>query len=420
MNNNQYVLLISGDEILSGRRQDAHIHFLTNALSPIGLQCRQCVLANDKLDDLTNAIRSTFEKADLLIMTGGLGPTVDDLTREALSQAMDIPMRFQPEVLEAIRERFRMMGKSMTENNKRQAFVPVDGFFIPNPNGTAPGLVFDKNDKIAVALPGPPRELEPMVLDDVVPFLKKRLLIPSQALSIQMHFSCIGESTVDQLLRNMTDGDPEIAISLLSRPALVDLKLSYPQDAPAFQQRLHTYAQTISREIGAFLYSEDGGELEEKTGGLLAHRGETLCVAESCTGGLLGAQIVSVPGSSDYFLGGVIAYGNSAKQNLLGVRGDTLQNFGAVSRETACEMALGAIQRFSADWSAAITGIAGPSGGTPQKPVGTVWIAAAHKNGAVYPFCVQFPPGRQTIRQRSVVYALDQLRRLLSQIEPHS
>jgi len=419
MKNNQYVLLISGDEILGGRRQDAHIHFLTNALSPIGLQCRQCVLVNDKLEDLTEVIRFAFEKADLLIMTGGLGPTVDDLTREALSQAMDISMQLQPEVLDAIRERFRMMSKSMTDNNQRQAFVPVNGFYIPNPNGTAPGLVFDKNDKIAVALPGPPRELEPMVVNDVIPFLKKRLQIPSQTLSIQMHFSCIGESNVDQLLRDMTNGDHEIVISLLSRPALVDLKLAYPQDLPAFQQRLHHYVQAIRRDIGAFLYSEDGGELEEKTGALLAQRRETLCVAESCTGGLLGAQIVSVPGSSDYFLGGIIAYSNSAKQNLLGVRADTLQTYGAVSRETACAMALGAVQRFGADWSAAVTGVAGPTGGTPQKPVGTVWIAAANKNGAVYPFCAQFTPGRQTIRQRSAVYALDQLRRLLSQIEPH-
>jgi nicotinamide-nucleotide amidase len=280
--------------------------------------------------------------------------------------------------------------------------------------------VYDKGKKIVIALPGPPRELIPMVKTNLIPFLQGRLKLKRPASSRSFHFCCIGESNVDQIVREKLGGETDLTVSLLAQLGLVNLTLSLPDDNQESQERLSRYADTIRGELGTFLYSETDETLEQTVGELLKQRLDTLSVAESCTGGLLGEKITSVPGASIYFLGGVISYSNRAKETHLKVNTETLRIHGAVSRETACEMARGIQSTFQSRWGVAITGIAGPEGGTPEKPVGTVWIAVSDPNGKAFPFRIQFPGDRDAIRHRSCIFALDQLRRLLLKIDPHS
>ncbi len=418
--NNEYFLVISGEELLEGKRQDAHIFSITNSLKKIGLFCRQCIVTGDRMKEVTEIISHAFEKVPVILMTGGLGPTVDDITREALSTAMNIELHEDPGALQMIEDRFKSMGRTMSENNKCQALVPVDGFFIKNPNGTAPGLVFDNGQKIAIALPGPPRELVPMIQNEVVPYLSKRFSGLKTHLSRMIRFCCLGESTIDSIVRKQTEHDDDISISSLSRIGLVDLTLSYPSDEPEYREQLERYVRHLRSKVGSYIFTEDEHELEDVVGSLLKDKNHTLAVAESCTGGLLGAQITAISGSSTYFAGGIIAYTNQIKEKLLNVGAKSIDTHGAVSKAVAVEMAHGIIKHFHSDWGISITGIAGPEGGTPNKPVGTVWICVSNKDGSSYPFKVQLPPGRSSVRQRSVIFALDQLRRLLVGIQPHN
>lgn len=416
----EYFLIISGEELLEGKRQDAHIFSITNSLKKIGLFCRQCIVTGDRMEEVTDIISQAFDKVPLILMTGGLGPTVDDITRQALSTAMNIELHEDPSALKMIEDRFKSMGRTMSENNRCQALVPVDGFFIKNPNGTAPGLVFDNGQKIAIALPGPPRELVPMIRNEVVPYLAKRFSGLKTHLSRMIRFCCLGESTIDSIVRKQTEHDNDIAISSLSRIGLVDLTLSYSSDTPDYREQLERYVHYLRSKVGSYIYTEDEGELEDVVGSLLKQKNQTLAVAESCTGGLLGSQITTISGSSAYFAGGIIAYTNQIKEKLLGVDKKSIESHGAVSKAVSVEMANGVIKQFQSDWGISITGIAGPEGGTPNKPVGTVWICVSNKDGSSYPFKVQLPPGRSSVRQRSVIFALDQLRRLRMGLQPHN
>ncbi len=408
-----YTIIISGSEILSGKRQDRHIHYLTRSLLPLGLHCERCELIGDEKTHLENSVRRALSGNDLVIVTGGLGPTVDDITRETIAEAMEIPLAEHPDALKMLKDRFRSFGKSMTENNRRQTLVPVHGSFIPNPNGTAPGLIYDHNEKIAIALPGPPRELEPMVRESLIPFLQNRLRLHDQTTSVVLRFCGIGESNVDWAIRDIVKDVPGLNISLLHQIGIIELTLSLPSDSPEAKSTLDNLSQRIQEAMEPCCYSVRQETLEEVIGKSLRERNETLSIAESCTGGLLGAKIVSTPGASSYFKGGVISYSNEIKKKLVGVQQKTLDEHGAVSKETVCEMANGVRESFQSDWGVAITGIAGPEGGTPEKPVGQVWIAVSNKDGSVYPFKAQMPGNRDSIRERSCVYALDQLRRLL-------
>ncbi|RJP26240.1 MAG: competence/damage-inducible protein A [Candidatus Omnitrophota bacterium] len=414
-----YMIIASGNELLSGKRQDRHIHFLTTELSAIGLNCRRCCIVGDEYDYLVKTIKKTLSEVKLVIITGGLGPTIDDRTRDAVSQATGIALDEHPDALEMLEERFRTFGRSMTENNRQQALVPVYGTFFSNPNGTAPGLVFDHGDKIVIALPGPPRELEPMVKMNLVPFLQGRLKLQRSVSQKILSFCCLGESHIDQVLRVKIGAIDDLEISSLSQVGTVTITLTLPDDTKQSQERLDQYVQCIKHEIGEYIFAEDDASLETVVGMILMEKHETIATAESCTGGLLGAKCTSSPGSSNYFLGGIISYDNNIKEKILGVKKETLDRFGAVSRQTACEMAQNVCCQFDSDWGIAITGIAGPSGGTEEKPVGSVWIAAAQKNGPVFPFLIHASGDRIAVRERSCIFALDQLRRLLLHLPRH-
>ncbi|MBN2327713.1 MAG: competence/damage-inducible protein A [Candidatus Omnitrophica bacterium] len=409
----QYTLIITGEEILSGKRIDRHIPFLNKTLYDLGLECLGCRVIGDSDSTLSELVKDALIKSDVVIVTGGLGPTLDDITREALSDATGIGMEENPQALKELQERFASMGRPMTDNNKRQALVPVQGRFFSNPNGTAPGLVFDLGNKLAVALPGPPRELEPMVLDAMAPFLMERFHLKKVFRSATLRFCCLGESNIDAVVREKLDAVPDLRVSSLSHLGTVELTLSLPDHGLEAEEALHRCVEVLRAEIGDYLYAEGQYTLEEIVGSLLKKKKETLAVAESCTGGLLGAAITSIPGSSDYFNGGVIAYTNTIKTECLDVDPDVITTHGAVSEECAAQMAAGACKSLNSDWGVAVTGIAGPGGGTGAKPVGTVCIAVASRKGAVEAKTWRFFGAREAIRRRSVVSALDQLRRIL-------
>ena len=419
MTNHTFILIISGNEILSGRRQDKHISYLTNAMTQLGITCLRCIVVGDEVGSFEAAVRSALMDANLVITTGGLGPTTDDLTRDAISNATGIPLQENADALQMIADRFARINRVMKDNNRLQALVPISGCFLPNDNGTAPGLVFEKDEKTVIALPGPPRELEPVFQQQVIPYLDKR--IPNRVIPISktFHFCGIGESNVDEAMRRHFHDEPGLNISYLAGLGIVELRLSIHDDSQPAHTRLEEYSQKVHRLFPEVIFSATYDTLEETVIHLLLDKKQTVSVAESCTGGMLGEKLTSVAGSSSVFKGGVIAYSNEIKQFVLGVHDDTLEIYGAVSRETAFEMALEIVNEFQTDWGISITGIAGPGGGTDEKPVGTVWIAVANQNGEVYPFLAKSAGDRDSIRQRSCYYALDQLRRLLLGYKVH-
>lgn len=414
-----YILVVSGEEILTGRRRDSHVFFITNRLASLGFHCLESHVIGDKQKQLSDLIRKALERVPIVITTGGLGPTLDDLTRESISAAMDIPLHEHPDALKMVEDRFRSFRKHMADNNRRQALVPESGGFFYNPNGTAPGLFFEKDDHSVIALPGPPRELEPMFDDRVIPYLEKRYSIRRETVSRSFLFCCLGESDIDSIVRRTVGNDDLVEVSSISQPGSVDLTLSINSDRQEALDVLERSTHTIRQKLGHFIYSERDETLPQTVGRLLIEKKQTVAVAESCTGGLLGSQLTSVPGSSAYFLGGIIAYQNAVKHSFLGVKQETLDTFGAVSRETVREMAQGVCERFGSDWGIAITGIAGPDGGTEEKPVGTVWIAVHQSQNKTTSLLITFPGTRDAIRLRSTMYSLDQLRRILVGYPPH-
>ncbi len=415
-----YTLVVTGDEILSGKRKDQHIPLINSALIQRGMECTRCVIVGDNDSSLTAVLKQALQESTVVIVTGGLGPTLDDITRESLSEATGIPLYENPGALAELRERFRQIGRPMSDNNRCQALVPEKGFYFSNPNGTAPGLVYDLGDRIAVALPGPPRELEPMLNDSLIPFLQSRFQLQQTRFSTLMRFCCIGESNLDTVVRERLHSIPNLSVSSVSHLGTVDLTFSLPAEETDSKERLQFCTETMKEALGDYIYSFANESLAEVVETLLRNHRETLSVAESCTGGLLAAQLTSIPGSSDVFLGGIIAYQNRIKHSLLHVEAQTLSQCGAVSRETACQMAKGVLRVMNSTWGIGITGIAGPGGGSEEKPVGTVCIAVANEAEEIHPFQIKLFGSREAVRQRSCVFALDLLRRKLLNLPLHS
>lgn len=413
------VLVIIGDELLEGRRIDRHASFLTRTLGEWGLVCQRVVIIRDQHDVIVETVQRSMEEAELVIVTGGLGPTVDDITREAVAEATGISLAQSDDALAEIEARFRAMGRSMSPNNYRQAMAPTAGGYFSNPNGTAPGLYYQHDQGVVIALPGPPRELEPMIDDQVVPFLRKHYALGGERCTAVLSFACVGESTVDYTIHEMLGTVEDLKVSMLARPGVVNVTLALEGDEETMRPRLDQYVSRIQEKLGDYSFGGTDLTLEEAVGRLLVEQGQTVAVAESCTGGLLGASLTEAAGASAYFRGGVIAYDNTVKINALGVDAQDLEQAGAVSQAAASQMAQGVCRTLHSDWGISITGVAGPGGGTDEKPVGTVWIAVAQNDKAVYPFTMKFAGNRSMIRQRSCIYGLDQLRRLLQGIEPH-
>ena len=363
-----------GTELLEGKL-NTHSVELARRLAPLGLALARCSTVGDGEDEIARAVRESLREADAVLVCGGLGPTFDDLSREGVAKALGRPLEFRPELFKELKAKFARRRLPMPPENRRQAFLVKGGRGIRNRFGSAPGQVVPAGDgKSIFLLPGPGSEMIPMFESDVAPRLAKAAGAGPKA-RLEFHFGGIMESQVDHKLRPLLKEYPRASFTILAGRGLVDFYATAPRAAD-----LRGLSGRIRSRLGYRLIAEGPATLSSAVGERLARRRQTLAAAESCTGGMFSETVTATPGSSRYFLGGVVSYSNKVKESELGVPEPVLKKRGAVSAESAEAMAEGARRRFHSDWAVAITGIAGPDGGTKAKPVGTVFIALAGPN----------------------------------------
>lgn len=401
-------ILSVGTELLMGQIANTDAQFISRRLGELGISIyRQCTVGDNPARVL-ESLRESLSRSDIVITTGGLGPTEDDLTKEMVAEYFGLEMELHQPSYEALKAYMERFGRKMTPNNLKQAYFPKGAIIMPNLCGTAPGCIVEKDGKTVAVLPGPPRELTDMFDRQLAPYLEKR-----SGMSIKSKFLKIfglGESNVETMLLDLFHkGNPTLA--LYCGPgevtARITTRVKEGEDADAIIGPVY---DEILRRVGDAFYGEGMNyTLADAALKLLKERGETVTFAESCTGGLLAGEFVGVPGASECFMESYVTYANSAKERLLGVSPETLAGCGAVSEECAREMALGALRAAGADWAVAVTGIAGPDGGTAEKPVGTVYVGVAH-GGAAVAKRFNFRGNRLWIRTLSVVNALNLLR----------
>lgn len=414
-------LINTGSELMLGRVLNTHQQWLCGRLADLGLEVNRQVAVPDRGADIQNAVRESLGRADLILVTGGLGPTADDLTRDMLAELLGRKLREDPAVLAHIRAFFAARNREMPERTRVQAMVPEGALVLENPHGTAPGLVIQVRPNPfrstgetswVILLPGPPRELCPMFSTAVVPILQK-VLPPALPFACRtLRSTGIGESMMEEQVGPMLAllAGAGLEVGYCARPGQVDVRL-VARGAEA--SRLVAEAEIrIRSRLGGSIYSAEDEELEAAVVRLLAERRLTLAVAESCTGGCLGHRLTNVPGASAVLLAGFITYSNAAKQKFLGVEQELLAAHGAVSEPVARRMAEGARSQTGADYALSLTGIAGPGGGSPEKPVGTVFIGLAGPSGTVVQRFLN-PWDRLTFKHVSSQQALDLLRRCL-------
>jgi nicotinamide-nucleotide amidase len=405
-------IIAVGSELLTIGRLDTNSLYLTGELNNLGVEVMTKCVVGDDLAWLTDAVQRALDRSGIVILSGGLGPTEDDLTREAVAQALGRKLVFHPEIAEALEVRFARSGRKMSEINKRQAFVIEGAEVLPNDRGTAPGQWVAANGAVVMLLPGPPHELKAMFEQQGLPRLAA--LAPKQAIrTVFLRITGMPESDLDALISPVYKRYQNPVTTILAANGDLQVHLrAHANTAAEADALLAEVTAPIVELLGDRLYSRTGDPLEVVVGRMLKERKATVAVAESCTGGMLGERFTITPGSSDYFIGGFITYSNALKRDLLGVPAATLEQFGAVSEQTAEAMATGARQRTGADYAISITGIAGPDGGTEDKPVGLVYIAIADAAGVVVTHR-KFLGDRQRIRVFTTQHALDFLRRRL-------
>jgi len=411
-----------GSELLGSTRTDTNSLFLSERLSALGIDLRIKSVVGDERADLATVLRQALERTDVVVLTGGLGPTDDDLTRDVVSEVMELPMSEDPAIVEKIRARFERRGLTMPEVNRRQAMVPRGAIVLDNPNGTAPGLFIDHQwqglRRIVVLLPGPPRELQPM-FDGVCAGPLRERAGKERTYRTSLFITGRGESHVEQkaqpVYSRWRDMTPPIATTILAAMGQIELHLSVRDDDDVrAKATLARAKQELLAVVGDDVYSTDGRVMEEILGDLLKERGYTIAAAESCTGGLFTSRLTDVPGSSTYVRASVVAYAYEDKTALLGVPTEMLDAHGAVSEPVAVAMAEGIRARTGADVTIGITGIAGPGGGTPDKPVGTVVIAAIVPGQPAYVRTYTFLGGRAMVKFQATQAAMDRVRRMLT------
>ncbi len=405
--------LAVGDELLSGETAEANGKFFAQEISGLGLQMTCLLMAGDDEAEMVRAFEFLGKNSDAIIVTGGLGPTPDDLTSEVFAKFMGADLEFDPEILAGIEARFKIRGMQMPLSNKKQALIPKNARIIGNQFGTAPGYEVELKGRHWFFFPGVPSEFKQMAMDSLLPRL---LELEGSRKSVKvktLRVYGIPESGIADRLIKMKF-DPELKIAYLPEFPDIHLRLSAAlADAAKAEKVVESAAEAIQAELGEYLISEDDDPLEATVGKLLKARGLTLATAESCTGGLVAKRITDISGSSDYFLGGFITYSNQLKVRELGVSESLLKEKGAVCAEVAREMAIGARERTGADLAIAITGIAGPAGGTKEKPVGTVYMALADDRGIWSRDFIFLPISRDLVRTLTAETALEIIRRRL-------
>ena len=406
-----------GSELLGTTRLDTNSLYITERLSGIGIEVRAKTVVGDDRELIAELCRQALQRADVVVLTGGLGPTDDDLTREAVAAVVGRRLVENTAIVERLIARFARRGLDMPAINRRQAQVLEGAVLIDNPNGTAPGQYLDVDGQLIVLLPGPPRELQPMLnglCDGVLGVRSSTDRVYRTSLFVTGRSESHVEESVQPLYARWRSENPPIETTILATPGQIELHLSLRANDPAAAEaRLREAAAAIVGALGADVFSTDGRAMEEIVGSLLRSRGWTIAAAESCTGGLLMSRLTDVPGSSEYVAGGAVLYSNDLKTTLGLVPAELIQAHGAVSEPVAVAMAEGIRQQTGAQVSVGITGIAGPGGGTPQKPVGTVAVAVLAGDGPARVRTFSLPGGRAQVKFFATQGALDMVRRAL-------
>jgi nicotinamide-nucleotide amidase len=404
------VVINTGTELLLGDVLNTHLSFIAGEIFPLGLRIERQITVPDGVA-IRDALSESLGQAEIIFVTGGLGPTTDDITREICAELLGLKLIHDPAVMHAITTRAARRGFRLTDRIARQADVPEGATVLPNPHGSAPGLYLpgDSSQRQAhlFLLPGPPRELHPMFRASVLPLLRK--IVPAEMAVERRIFRLagIGESLVEEAVGEQLVGLPGLELGYCAHAGAVDVRLMGNAAVVA------EAAQIVNEKLGSAIFSSDGTNLETVVVKLLTERKQTLAVAESCTGGYLAHRITNVPGASAVLLGGCVTYSNEAKTAMLGVEGALIETHGAVSEEVARAMAEGARAKSKSDFALATTGIAGPAGGSDEKPVGTVFIALAAKDRPASVHKRFFPDDRPTFKVLTTQAALEMLRRQL-------
>lgn len=404
-------ILCVGTELLMGQVLNTDAQFLSQELSKIGITLYRQVTVGDNPGRLREAFLTAFHRSDIVIATGGLGPTMDDLTKETIADALGLCMELHQESLDKLAEFFTKIGRSMTPNNEKQAWFPSGSTVLKNDRGTAPGCIVEQGGKAVIILPGPPRELTYMYLHEVLPWLEQKS--NARFHSVNLRFFGIGESELEHRVKDLMESQSNPTIAPYAGSGEVMLRLTAAAGTVEEAKRMIGPVEAeIRNRVGQFIYTAEYGSLAETVVHLMCEKGLTVALAESCTGGMLSSMLVDVPGSSAMFAGGVVAYSNEVKQSSLGVKEETLAAHGAVSEQTAVEMARGALDCIHADYALATTGIAGPGGGTLDKPVGLVYVALARRgDGHTEVRKLQVMRERDYVRRIACLNGLDMIRK---------
>ncbi|MBQ3226822.1 MAG: competence/damage-inducible protein A [Clostridia bacterium] len=401
-------IIAVGTELLLGDILNTNAQFLSRELSGLGIDVYYQQVVGDNPARMKQVIGEAISRSDLVILSGGLGPTDDDLTKETVADYFGLPLYFDESVMEEMTAYLK--GRKLSVSNRKQAYIPEGAIVIHNNYGTAPGIIIEKDEKIVVMLPGPPRELEPLFCEQVRPYLRAKsdFVMKSKVLRL---FG-IGESTLGEEVRDlMESANPTLAPYAKDNEVTLRITAKAESEEEA-DHLICDMKEKVTARVGAHIYGEDEEELYAVVCRMLKERGMTIAAAESCTAGLFSATIANWPGASEILHEGVVTYANRAKEKYLGVSSQTLQSVGAVSPETAQEMAEGIRKASGADIGVGITGIAGPGGGTPEKPVGLVYIGVAHE-GRTEVLERNLHGTRKKVREASVMNALFAVRKIL-------
>lgn len=405
-------IIAIGSELLTPERTDTNSLWLTEKLNAIGVEVMLKTIVGDDALRLEEVIRDSMKRSHIVITTGGLGPTEDDITRQVAARAVGRELVYHEELETELRERFKRWGREMPEINKRQAYVIDGARVLPNPNGSAVGMMFEAGDRLLAVFPGPPREMRPMFENFVRPAIAAKAggVIVCRRV---MRVSGMGESAVDEIVSPIYKSYPEVLTSILFSRVEIEIHISTKTtDADEGNEILAEVVEGMQAALGRAMFATNGETMEAVVGRLLKDRGETVSVAESCTGGLIAMRLTELSGSSAYFIDGAVTYSNESKVRDLGVAEALILDHGAVSAEVAEAMAEGVRRRSQTDHSISVTGIAGPEGGSQEKPVGTVFVGYSSIHGT-RSMKFTFPGDRELIRWRSSQAALDCLRRRL-------
>lgn len=402
-------ILAVGTELLMGQIANTNAQYISARLPDVGIGVYYHSVVGDNPVRLKECLSLALSRSDIVIMTGGLGPTQDDLTKETVAEAVNRKLVLDQQSLDKMESFFRRLKRPMTQNNVKQAYLPEGSIIIRNSNGTAPGCIIEEDAKTIIMLPGPPSEMRPMFEETVIPYFMEKS--EYRLVSKFLRIFGVGESAIESTIMDLIDSQSNPTIAPYAKDGEVTLRLTAKYKKGMQSEDLIAPVEAeIRRRLGDTVYSSENKDMEEVASELLLKNGTTIAIAESCTGGLVSARLTGIPGISAVFDRGLVTYSNRSKVQSLGVRQETLDRYGAVSEQTAREMAEG-IRRLSwVDLGLSITGIAGPEGGTPEKPVGLVYAALAHKDGTV---CKELKlwGSRYRIRNVTALHVFDMVRR---------